>query len=90
VQPLGSNGLKTPSSDAIAWGHENSNRCSEEIFEVFATIPYSSLKVIPSDKLKKTIFLIVVVTMQHELVATCGDAGAKIFNKFRIFVKWMC
>jgi hypothetical protein len=80
MQPFGSNGPKTVSSNTVAWRDKHPNSCPEEVFKVFATFSHPVGKIFCSDKLEKTIFLIMVVPVKHSLIATCRNASAKILD----------
>jgi hypothetical protein len=89
VQAFTGDGLQALPSDSIAWWHKHTNGRAQEIFEIFPAIAHPSRQIVCPNELKRAIFLIVVVTVQHGLEPIFSDTFAKPLNKLSVLVQWM-
>jgi hypothetical protein len=61
--------------------HKDAYSGAEQIFEVSASISYPLRKVITTGKLPSIVWLIVVITVEHDLKASLGNTHTEVFDQ---------
>jgi hypothetical protein len=89
VEASSSDRPQAVAADLVARRHEHANAVAEEIFEVLASVHDAPRQVISTLELIMTIGLVVIVTMEHDLIALIGDAASQVLNQGPILMEGM-
>jgi len=59
---------------------------AEQVFKIFASIGYSLCQMSATGELQSTIWLIVMITVEHDFKTSCGDARTEVVDERLVLV----
>jgi hypothetical protein len=79
--------MQPVTADGVVRRHEHTNVSAEKIFEVLTAVGDAPGQVSAAAEFIMTVWLIMMVSVEHDLVATRGDPEAEVLDKGSVLVK---
>jgi len=70
----------------ISRRHKDADSGAKQVFEICASIGYPLCQMSTTGELQSTVWLIVMITMEHYFKAPCGDTRTEIVDKRPVLV----
>jgi hypothetical protein len=86
MEARASDGAQSLSADAVMRRHKDTYGGAEQLFEVLASISHALRKAMATGKLPSVVWLIVVITVEHDLKASLGNTYTEVFDQRLVLV----
>jgi hypothetical protein len=87
MQASAGNRAQSFPADGIVRRHKDTDGGLEEIFQIFAAISHPPRQIMARLEFRPTIWLIVIVAVEHCFEASCHDPLTEVFHKRPVFVQ---